>query len=102
MSHKPMGPPPAAIKTMGDKTAAKPAVAGYGVPVVPGIARPAMTDADLVGAADEIGYPVLVKPSAGGGGKGMRVVADPSELEGALTSARRESAAPFADDTLFL
>jgi acetyl-CoA/propionyl-CoA carboxylase biotin carboxyl carrier protein len=97
-----IGPPAAAIKTMGDKIAAKAAVAGYGVPVVPGIARPAMTDADLVGAADEIGYPVLVKPSAGGGGKGMRVVADPSELEGALASARRESAAAFGDDTLFL
>jgi acetyl-CoA/propionyl-CoA carboxylase biotin carboxyl carrier protein len=97
-----IGPPTAAIKTMGDKIAAKAAVAQYGVPVVPGIARPGLTDADLVDAAEEVGYPLLVKPSAGGGGKGMRVVADQSELPGALVSARRESAAAFGDDTLFL
>ncbi len=69
-----IGPPTAAIKTMGDKIAAKAAVAEFGVPVVPGIARPGLTDAELVAAATEVGYPVLVKPSAGGGGKGMRVV----------------------------
>ena len=97
-----IGPPTAAIKTMGDKIAAKAAVAEFGVPVVPGIARPGLTDAELVAAATEVGYPVLVKPSAGGGGKGMRVVADPADLPGALTSARRESAAAFGDDTLFL
>ena len=97
-----IGPPAAAIKTMGDKIAAKAAVAQYGVPVVPGIARPGLTDAELIEAAGAVGYPLLVKPSAGGGGKGMRVVADPSELEGALVSARRESAAAFGDDTLFL
>jgi len=97
-----VGPPTAAIETMGDKIAAKAAVAQFGVPVVPGLARPGLTDGELIEAADEIGYPVLVKPSAGGGGKGMRVVADPSELAGALVSARRESAAAFGDDTLFL
>jgi acetyl-CoA/propionyl-CoA carboxylase, biotin carboxylase, biotin carboxyl carrier protein len=97
-----IGPPTAAIKTMGDKIAAKAAVAQFGVPVVPGIARPGLTDAELVEAADSLGYPVLVKPSAGGGGKGMRVVRDPSQLRDALTSARRESAAAFGDDTLFL
>ncbi|HEX9177570.1 acetyl/propionyl/methylcrotonyl-CoA carboxylase subunit alpha [Mycobacterium sp.] len=97
-----IGPPTAAIKTMGDKIAAKAAVAEFGVPVVPGIARPGLADAELVAAATEVGYPVLVKPSAGGGGKGMRVVADPADLPGALTSARRESAAAFGDDTLFL
>ena len=97
-----IGPPTAAIKTMGDKIAAKAAVAEFGVPVVPGIARPGLTDDELVDGAGEIGYPVLVKPSAGGGGKGMRVVHEPAELPGALTSARRESAAAFGDDTLFL
>jgi acetyl-CoA/propionyl-CoA carboxylase biotin carboxyl carrier protein len=97
-----IGPPAAAIKTMGDKIAAKAAVASYGVPVVPGIARPGLTDSELIDAAGEIGYPVLVKPSAGGGGKGMRVVTDPAELPGALASARRESAAAFGDETLFL
>jgi acetyl-CoA/propionyl-CoA carboxylase biotin carboxyl carrier protein len=69
-----IGPPAAAIQTMGDKIAAKAAVSAFGVPVVPGVSRPGLTDADLIAGADEVGYPVLVKPSAGGGGKGMRVV----------------------------
>ncbi len=97
-----IGPPAAAIQTMGDKIAAKAAVSAFGVPVVPGVSRPGLTDADLIAGADEIGYPVLVKPSAGGGGKGMRVVHEPSELAAALTSARREAASAFGDDTLFL
>lgn len=97
-----IGPPTAAIETMGDKIAAKAAVAEFGVPVVPGIARPGLTDAELTDAAAEIGYPVLVKPSAGGGGKGMRLVSHPAELADALAGARRESAAAFGDDTLFL
>ncbi len=97
-----IGPPVKAIQTMGDKIAAKTTVSAFGVPVVPGIARPGLTDADLIDAAGEVGYPVLVKPSAGGGGKGMRVVHEPSELQAALTSARREAGAAFGDDTLFL
>jgi acetyl-CoA/propionyl-CoA carboxylase, biotin carboxylase, biotin carboxyl carrier protein len=97
-----IGPPVCAIQTMGDKIAAKRAVSAFGVPVVPGVARPGLTDADLIAAADEIGYPVLVKPSAGGGGKGMRMVERPADLAAALVSARRESAAAFGDDTLFL
>jgi acetyl-CoA/propionyl-CoA carboxylase biotin carboxyl carrier protein len=97
-----IGPPVGAIQTMGDKIAAKGTVSAFGVPVVPGIARPGLTDDELVAAADEIGYPVLVKPSAGGGGKGMRMVERPADLPAALISARRESAAAFGDDTLFL
>jgi len=97
-----VGPPVAAIQTMGDKIAAKATVSEFGVPVVPGVARPGLTDADLIAAADEIGYPVLVKPSAGGGGKGMRLVDRPADLPAALVGARRESAAAFGDDTLFL
>jgi acetyl-CoA/propionyl-CoA carboxylase biotin carboxyl carrier protein len=97
-----IGPPVKAIQTMGDKIAAKTTVSAFGVPVVPGIARPGLTDDDLIAAAGDIGYPVLVKPSAGGGGKGMRVVHEPSELPAALTSARREAGAAFGDDTLFL
>ncbi|GFG51109.1 acetyl/propionyl-CoA carboxylase subunit alpha [Mycolicibacterium agri] len=97
-----IGPPAAAIRTMGDKIAAKAAVSAFGVPVVPGISRPGLTDDDLIAGAGDVGYPVLVKPSAGGGGKGMRVVHEPSELAAALTSARREAGAAFGDDTLFL
>ncbi len=97
-----IGPPVSAIATMGDKIAAKSAVSAFGVPVVPGIAVPGLTDDDLIGAAGGIGYPVLVKPSAGGGGKGMRRVDDPVDLPGALAGARREAAAAFGDDTLFL
>ena len=97
-----IGPPVGAIQTMGDKIAAKATVSAFGVPVVPGIARPGLTDDDLIAAADEIGYPVLVKPSAGGGGKGMHMVERPADLPGALVSSRRESAAAFGDDTLFL
>ncbi|WNG91326.1 biotin carboxylase N-terminal domain-containing protein [Mycobacterium sp. ITM-2016-00318] len=97
-----IGPPVTAIQTMGDKIAAKTTVSAFGVPVVPGVARPGLTDDELTTAAGDIGYPVLVKPSAGGGGKGMRVVREPSELSAALISARREAGAAFADDTLFL
>ncbi len=97
-----IGPPAAAIRTMGDKIAAKAAVSAFGVPVVPGVARPGLTDDDLISAAVDIGYPILVKPSAGGGGKGMRRVDDAADLPAALASARRESAAAFGDDTLFL
>ncbi len=97
-----IGPPVGAIQTMGDKIAAKGTVSAFGVPVVPGIARPGLTDEELIAAAEQIGYPVLVKPSAGGGGKGMRMVERPADLPAALVSARRESAAAFGDDTLFL
>ncbi|MCV7089590.1 acetyl/propionyl/methylcrotonyl-CoA carboxylase subunit alpha [Mycobacterium interjectum] len=97
-----LGPPARAIEVMGDKITAKNAVAAFDVPVVPGAAKPGLTDDDLVAAADEIGYPVLIKPSAGGGGKGMRLVDDPARLREALVSARREAGSSFGDDTLFL
>ena len=97
-----IGPPVNAIATMGDKITAKKTVAAFGVPVVPGIAAPGLTDAELIDAAAGMRYPILVKPSAGGGGKGMRVVDRPEDLRLALISARREAAASFGDDTLFL
>ncbi|TQF68777.1 acetyl/propionyl/methylcrotonyl-CoA carboxylase subunit alpha [Rhodococcus spelaei] len=97
-----LGPSVRAIEVMGDKITAKNAVAAFDVPVVPGIARPGLTDAELIAAAEDIGYPVLVKPSAGGGGKGMRMVEEPGKLADALASARREAASAFGDDTLFL
>ncbi|MEV0331566.1 biotin carboxylase N-terminal domain-containing protein [Nocardia sp. NPDC050717] len=97
-----LGPPAKAIEVMGDKITAKKTVTAFGVPVVPGIAEPGLTDDQLIDAAAEVGYPVLVKPSAGGGGKGMRRVDRPEDLPAALVSARREAAAAFGDDTLFL
>ena len=97
-----IGPPVQAVVTMGDKIRAKQAVSKAGVPVVPGRNDEGMTDADLLSAADEVGYPVLVKPSAGGGGKGMFLVEAAADLPAALVSARRTAAGSFGDDTLFL
>ncbi|WP_405372041.1 MULTISPECIES: acetyl/propionyl/methylcrotonyl-CoA carboxylase subunit alpha [unclassified Microbacterium] len=97
-----IGPSAEAILVMGDKIAAKHAVEARGVPTVPGVARAGMTDDDLIAAAPGVGYPLLIKPSAGGGGKGMHVVTDAAGLPGALAAARREAAASFGDDTLFL
>ena len=97
-----IGPRPDAIQTMGDKITAKLAVQERGVPTVPGVARPGLTDDDLVAASVDVGYPLLIKPSAGGGGKGMHVVESAGELSAAIAAARREAAASFGDDTLFL
>ena len=97
-----VGPPASAMEVMGDKIRAKLSVMAAGVPVVPGRTEPGMTDADLVAAAQEVGFPVMVKPSAGGGGKGMRLVQAAAELPAALVSARREAASSFGDQTLFL
>jgi acetyl-CoA/propionyl-CoA carboxylase, biotin carboxylase, biotin carboxyl carrier protein len=97
-----VGPPSGAIAAMGDKSAARQAAAEHGVPTVPGYDGDAQDDATLVRTADDIGYPLLVKPSAGGGGKGMRVVRDPGELSEALAAARREAHRSFGDDRLVL
>ena len=97
-----IGPPPEAIEAMGDKISAKQTVEKAGVPVVPGVHRSGLTDDELVGAADDIGFPVLLKPSAGGGGKGMRQVADTGGMRAAIASARREASNAFGDDTLLV
>ncbi|WP_295124886.1 biotin carboxylase N-terminal domain-containing protein [uncultured Leifsonia sp.] len=97
-----VGPGVRALEVMGDKISAKNEVARAGVPTIPGVAEPGLTDDELVAAAERIGYPVLVKPSAGGGGKGMQAVHDPAGLPEALRAARRVAAAAFGDDTLFL
>ncbi|MFG2909433.1 biotin carboxylase N-terminal domain-containing protein [Kitasatospora sp. NPDC048286] len=97
-----IGPPPGAVELMGDKINAKEAVRAAGVPVVPGSQATAPTDEDLVAAADEIGYPVLLKPSAGGGGKGMRLVRDSADLPTEIAAARRVARTAFGDDTLLL
>ncbi|WP_369133707.1 biotin carboxylase N-terminal domain-containing protein [Modestobacter sp. I12A-02662] len=97
-----IGPPVAAIEAMGDKIRAKQTVAAAGVPVVPGRTEPGMDDDAVALAAVEIGFPVLLKPSAGGGGKGMRVVRDAGELPGQIAAARREARGSFGDDTLLV
>ncbi|WP_069742602.1 acetyl/propionyl/methylcrotonyl-CoA carboxylase subunit alpha [Streptomyces sp. EN23] len=97
-----IGPPAAAIALMGDKIRAKETVAAYGVPVVPGSSGSGLTDAQLEEAARGIGTPVLLKPSAGGGGKGMRLVRDAAVLGEEIAAARREARASFGDDTLLV
>ncbi|PNH86669.1 biotin carboxylase N-terminal domain-containing protein [Arthrobacter sp. AFG20] len=97
-----IGPGVEALDVMGDKIRSKNHVAGYGVPVVPGIAEPGMTDEELIAAAPAVGFPLLIKPSAGGGGKGMHAVDRPGDLASALATARRVAASAFGDDTLFL
>jgi 3-methylcrotonyl-CoA carboxylase alpha subunit len=97
-----IGPPAAAIRLMGSKTAAKRAVAAAGVPTVPGYADDARDVRTLQREAARIGYPIMLKAAAGGGGKGMRVVRTPSELAEAAGAARREALAAFGDDCIFL
>jgi acetyl-CoA/propionyl-CoA carboxylase biotin carboxyl carrier protein len=97
-----IGPPVAAIEAMGDKIRAKQTVSAAGVPVVPGRTEPGLSDDDVAAAAVEVGFPVLLKPSAGGGGKGMRVVRGEAELADAIAGARREARGSFGDDTLLV
>ncbi len=97
-----IGPDERALEVMGDKIRAKEHVIGHGVPTVPGFSAAGMTDAEIASAAEDTGFPLLVKPSAGGGGKGMQVVRTAAELPEALATARRVAAAAFGDDTLLL
>ncbi|MEU4873304.1 acetyl/propionyl/methylcrotonyl-CoA carboxylase subunit alpha [Streptomyces sp. NPDC021608] len=97
-----IGPPADAIALMGDKIRAKATVREAGVPVVPGSSGSGLTDDQLIAAAREIGVPVLLKPSAGGGGKGMRLVRDTAALAEEIAAARREARASFGDDTLLV
>ncbi len=87
---------------MGDKAAARRLAATLGVPILPGYDDVDQSDAALTEAAAAIGYPVLVKPAAGGGGKGMRTIRDPDRLADALAASRREATAAFGDDRLIL
>jgi 3-methylcrotonyl-CoA carboxylase alpha subunit len=97
-----IGPSPEAIRTMGSKIAAKRLAASLGVPLLPGYDGAAQDVQTLEAEAARIGYPMLIKASAGGGGRGMRVVADPAEFREALESAKREASAAFGDDTVLL
>ena len=99
-----VGPPPAAISAMAEKVPAKRLVAEAGVPLVPGAeldAADATDAAEVQRIADAVGYPVMIKASAGGGGKGMRVVHDPGEVAEAVAGAQREAASAFGDATVF-
>jgi len=100
-----IGPTPEAIETMGSKTAARTAARRAGVPVVPGTEDPIapdVPDADIARAAAAIGFPLLVKAVAGGGGKGMRTVTDPADLADAVRAARSEAGAAFGDAAVYL
>ncbi|MGA8788890.1 MAG: biotin carboxylase N-terminal domain-containing protein, partial [Paenarthrobacter sp.] len=97
-----IGPGINAIDVMGDKIRSKNHVMTYGVPCVPGIAQPGLTDQELIEAAAAVGFPLLIKPSAGGGGKGMHVVERAEDMASTLVTARRVAASAFGDDTLFL
>ncbi|MEP7082640.1 MAG: biotin carboxylase N-terminal domain-containing protein [Chloroflexota bacterium] len=97
-----VGPPPDAIAAVGDKATARRRAAEVGVPVLAGYDHSDQGDATLAAEAERIGFPLLVKPSAGGGGKGMRMVNGPGELGDALAAARREARRAFGDDRLIL
>ncbi|AEG43316.1 biotin carboxylase N-terminal domain-containing protein [Isoptericola variabilis] len=97
-----VGPPARAIEVMGDKVEAKRLVAKHDVPVLPGTLEGGLSDDALLAAAADVGFPLLVKPAAGGGGKGMTIVGSAGELPAALASARRVAASSFGDDDLLL
>jgi acetyl-CoA carboxylase, biotin carboxylase subunit len=97
-----VGPSASAVEAMGDKTAARRRMVAAGVPVVPGTQDPLADAAEAARVAREVGYPVLLKASAGGGGKGMRVVRSESDLEGAFVAAGNEARAAFGDDAVYI
>jgi len=96
-----VGPNPQTIRLMSDKIAARSVVKAAGVAIAPGTDY-SLSDEELIAAAEELGYPLLIKPAHGGGGKGMRIVESPEEMPRALAAARRESKAVFGDDVLYL
>lgn len=97
-----IGPPASAIEEMGAKARAREIMKKAGVPVVPGSPGLLTKDHEIAEIADEIGYPVIVKASAGGGGKGMRIVQSREELEKSVSMARREAEAAFGDGGIYL
>ncbi len=97
-----VGPPARAIRLMGDKAEARRRMADSGVPVLPGMDQPQADDASLRDAAGEVGYPLLIKAVAGGGGKGMRIVHDAESFDTELAAARREARGAFGDERMLL
>jgi acetyl-CoA/propionyl-CoA carboxylase, biotin carboxylase, biotin carboxyl carrier protein len=97
-----IGPPPEAIEAMGTKTTARALMRDAGVPIIPGTTEPVASADEVRAIAEELGYPFLVKAAAGGGGKGMKVVATRDDVVAAFDSARREGAAYFADPSVYV
>jgi acetyl-CoA/propionyl-CoA carboxylase biotin carboxyl carrier protein len=97
-----IGPPASVIERMGSKVAARELMTAAGVPVVPGVTAADQSDAGILDAAGRLGFPVLVKASAGGGGKGMRAIRDKSSAPELIAAARREAVAAFGDGTLYV
>ncbi len=97
-----IGPPADAIRQMGDKLTSRKLMMEAGVPVVPGLDREGMTEADALTAAEEIGYPVMIKASAGGGGKGLRKVSSADDMKKAFRAARSEALSSFGDDRIYM
>jgi acetyl-CoA/propionyl-CoA carboxylase, biotin carboxylase, biotin carboxyl carrier protein len=97
-----IGPPPEAIEAMGSKVQARRLMREAGIPVIPGTIDPVESVADVLAIGEEHGWPLAIKASAGGGGKGLKVVRSPEEAERALASARREGEAYFADSTVYV
>jgi acetyl-CoA/propionyl-CoA carboxylase biotin carboxyl carrier protein len=97
-----IGPPSAAIELMGSKTEARTAMRAAGVPIVPGATEPVETVAEVLRLGEEVGYPLIVKAAAGGGGKGMKLVGSPGEAERAFESAQREGEKYFADGRVYV
>ena len=97
-----IGPPSEAIELMGSKTRARTAMRDAGVPIIPGATDPVETVAEVLRLGDEVGYPLIVKAAAGGGGKGMKLVAAPEEAERAFESAQREGEKYFADGRVYV
>ncbi len=97
-----IGPRPESIQAMGDKTEARRRMTEAGVPIIPGSLEPASSSTEAADAAHELGFPILLKAVAGGGGKGMRVVADGDDLPGALEAASREAESAFGDGSIYV
>ena len=97
-----IGPPSSAIETMGSKTFARQKMINAKVPIVPGTSQPIENDDEVERIADEIGYPVMVKASAGGGGKGMRLVKKKEEIKSSIRAARSEAKSAFGDSSVYI
>jgi acetyl-CoA carboxylase biotin carboxylase subunit len=97
-----IGPPPSVLERFASKESTRRLLAGHGLPTIPGSNGILRDDAHALAEGDRIGYPVLIKPAAGGGGKGMRMVRTPRELEASLNVCRSEARAAFGDDSLYL